>query len=79
MFGFTSYISKLHQIEWHFPNHMLDAIGQDLFVTFTAYDDHFKINEVLYSYIDILMGLEGYNFTINKIQDVMTITIHSPS
>ena len=79
MFQFTSYLDKINQIKWYIPDNMVNTLSQDLFVTFQQIDDYYLIENVHYSYIDILMGLEGYNLTLNKRNVEIIITIHSHS
>ena len=76
MFGFGAYMDKIQQIKWYFPIAILDDISKNLFVTFIQLENYFKIEEIHYSVIDILMGLEGYDFTITKHSDQITIKIH---
>ena len=46
-----------------------------LFVRFERNEDHFKIKSVQYTYADILLGLEGMNFELNKKNNEVKIKI----
>ena len=77
MFGLQKYITKLNEIEWYFPIDMKETVEEILMVEFEANEDYFTLTKVLYTYFDILEGLEEMDFTLKKIGDIIQITINN--
>ena len=66
MFGFQKYLDKLFTIQWHFNKDKLHDIERILYVKFKQENDYFLLEEILYTYVDILLGLEEMEFEFLK-------------
>ena len=66
MFGFQKYLDKLFTIQWHFDKKNLHDIERILYVKFKQENDYFLLEEILYTYVDILLGLEEMEFEFLK-------------
>ena len=66
MLQLHSYLNKLYDIQWYFNDKGKSDPESLLFVRFEANGDHFVIKNVQYTYVDILLGLEGMDFEITK-------------
>lgn len=75
MLQLHSYLNKLYEIKWYFDEKDLSDLETLLFVRFERNEDHFKIKSVQYTYADILLGLEGMNFELNKKNNEVKIKI----
>ena len=75
MLQLHSYLNKLYEIKWYFDEKDLSDLQTLLFVRFERNEDHFKIKSVQYTYADILLGLEGMNFELNKNNNEVKIKI----
>ena len=74
MFGFQKYLDKLFQIKWYFDEKKLHDIEQICYVKFKqantdGKDPYFLLDKILYTYVDILLGLEDMEFTFSKQND----------
>lgn len=76
MFGFQKYLDKLFQIQWHFNKDKLNDIEQILYVKFKQENDYFVLDEILYTYIDILLGLEDIDFEFLKKNNDLILKIN---
>ena len=76
MFGITTHLEKIYKIKWKFDEKFVESLEKDLYVEFEKRDDYFQIKKVLYSYIDILLGLEDINFTFTKKDDEYIMTLN---
>ena len=67
MLGLVKYIDKLYEIKWYFENEdcLRDYEGL-LYCKFKKTDDYYKIEQVLYTYVDILLGMEDLDFDFHK-------------
>lgn len=75
MFGLNKYIDKLHKMKWHFNIEMKTDIEEILFVEFIEQDDHFKLQNIVFTFVDILYGLEQMDFEILKEGEDVSIKI----
>ena len=76
MFGFNNYIDKIFEIEWSFPAKDKADLESLLFVEFEKTPQKtYKIINVKYTYVDILLGLEELNFKFEKMNDKYMIVI----
>ena len=75
MFGLQKYITKLNEIEWHFADEMKDTLQDIFLVEFEKNENYFTLTKVLYTYVDILEGLEDLDFTLTKKGDIIQIKI----
>ena len=66
MLQLHSYLNKLYKIQWYFNEKDKLDLESLLFVKFKQVNDYYLINNVQYTYIDILLGLEDMNFEIIK-------------
>ena len=66
MFGLQKYLDKLYSIQWNFNKNNLHDIEQILYVKFKPENDYFLLDEILYTYVDILLGLEDIEFEFLK-------------
>lgn len=75
MFGFQKYITMLHKLKWEFPEQDKTELEQLFYVKFKKDENYFVIEQVLYTYIDILIALENMNFEMKKNADEIIIKI----
>ena len=66
MFGLQKYLDKLYQIKWYFNETDLKDLESMLFVKFKSENDYFLLDTILYTYVDILLGLEELEFEFSK-------------
>ena len=68
MIGFGKYLEKLYEVKWQFDPTLLNELEGLLCVRFTkdSEDKYYVIKEVLYTYVDILLGLEDLDFVFTK-------------
>ena len=67
MFGIGMYLSKIFEIEWKFNPNLQKYLEETLFVEFSQKENgYFVIKNVMYSYVDILQGLENIDFVFTK-------------
>ena len=69
MFGLVKYIDKIYEIKWYFENEQdIHEIEDILYCRFKKRisDDFYTIDQILYTYVDILLGLEDMDFTFEK-------------
>ena len=77
MFGLNKYIDKLYDIEWRFPPTDKQDLEALLFVEFEQTPQKtYKITNVKYTYVDILLGLEELNFKLEKTNDKYIIQLY---
>ena len=76
MFALNKYLNKLYEIKWKFNPDMLKDYEDLLFVTFEQKQEgYFVIQSILYTYVDILQGLEELNFVISKVENEIILEI----
>ena len=76
MFGLNKYTEKLFEVEWKFNKNKLNDIENLLFVEFKENEDgSFMIQNVLFSYFDILSGLEEFDFIFSKTKNKYILKI----
>ena len=75
MLGFQKYSTKLFQVKWYFKPELKPKIQEALLVDFKQCDDYYKLDEIFYTYIDVLEGLEDMDFIIEKKGDNISLTI----
>lgn len=66
MFGLHKYLDKIFKIKWYFDPTEKQTLESQLFVTFRQQKDHFLIETIHYSFIDILLALEAMDFELTK-------------
>ena len=67
MFALNKYAEKIFDIEWKFNPNIQKYLEETLFVVFEQKENgYFVINDIMYSYIDILQGLETIDFVFTK-------------
>ena len=66
MFGLQKYVNKLFEVKWEFDESKKQDIEQILYVKFKRENDYFVLETILYTYVDILLGLEDVDFQFNK-------------
>lgn len=77
MFGFQKYITMLHKLKWEFPEKDKRELEEIFYVKFKKDGNYFVIEQVLYTYIDILIALEEMNFEMTKNNNEIIIKISS--
>lgn len=75
MFQLQKYAELLFQVHWYFDESQLSDIENLLFVSFEKENDHYKLKKILYSYVDVLLGMEELNFKLIKNKDENKIII----
>ena len=75
MFTFHQHFDKLYQIQWYFPKEKKEDLEKRLYVVFKQVDDHYKLQAVIYTYMDIAYGLEDVDFVFEKTGDIMKMKI----
>ena len=76
MFGLNKYTEKLFEVEWKFDKKKLNDLENLLFVEFQQNDNgNFIIKNILFSYFDILSGLEELDFNFSKTKDKYILEI----
>ena len=76
MFGLHKYLNRIYEIKWYFPAHDKRTLEQLLYVEFTPTEDYFLVTKVHYTYVDILLGLEDFDFTVTKSNDDIKLRIN---
>lgn len=76
MFGLQKYAQKLYDIKWKFDETKLDDIEHMLYVKFKKENDYFMLETILYTYVDILLGLEDCDFDFIKQNDDYILKIN---
>ena len=75
MFTVHKYLNKLFKIKWYFKKEDLNMLQDLLLVDFKSQDDHYVIDNLHYTYLDVLIGMEDLNFAFEKINDEISIKI----
>jgi hypothetical protein len=75
MFGLQKYTNKIFDINWNFPDRWKEILEAEMAVDFKKENDYFKIINIRYTFVDLLLALENMDFNIKKIGDIITITI----
>ena len=73
MFTIHTYLNKLYDIQWYFHDNDKNELEHILYVGFEKVDDHYKIKQVHYTYVDILLGLEHIDFELIKTKNAIKI------
>ena len=76
MFGLHKYLDKIFKIKWYFDLTEKQTLESQLFVTFRQQKDHFVIETIHYSFIDILLALEAMDFELTKKSNEYKIKIY---
>ena len=66
MLGFNKYLNKLYELKWEFNEDDKNILEEILLVEFDKKNNIYIIKNVIYTYIDILLGLEELDFTLTK-------------
>lgn len=69
MFGLIKYIDKIYEIKWYFEKEQeIHDIEDMLYCKFKKRisEKFYTIDQILYTYVDILLGLEELDFTFEK-------------
>ena len=76
MFGLNRYVDKLFEIKWKFDSEKRELYEDLFFVEFEdTGDGYFKLKTVVYTYMDILSGLEEVDFVLSKNNGKITMEI----
>lgn len=75
MLGLHKYLTKIYDIKWLIPDKDVESLGQLLYVTFRKENSFYLIENIHYTYVDILLGLEGVDFKMLKEGDDLKIRI----
>ena len=76
MFALNAYLDKVYDIIWQFPPHFKSDLEQTLYVEFEHQQhNQYKIKQIRYTVVDILLGLEDIDFTLNKTPNGVIIKI----
>ena len=75
MFGLQKYVNKLLEVKWYFPAHIKDELEKIVYAEFSKEDNHYVLKNILYSFVDILLALEGLDFDLVKKGDDVEIRI----
>lgn len=75
MFGLHKYLDRIYEIKWIMDNSDAKALEELMFVKFDKKDGYFIINEIHYTYVDILLALETIDFEISKKDKDITLKI----
>ena len=66
MFGLHKYLDRIYQIKWIMNENEAKILEELMFVKFEKKNEYFLITEIHYTYVDILLALEGIDFEITK-------------
>jgi len=76
MFVLNSYLDKLYKIKWKFSADKKEEFEQFLLVKFKETEEgYYVINNVVYTILDILPGLEKLNFVISKVSNEIILEV----
>ena len=76
MFGLNKYINKISQIKWKFNDSEKKDLEELFCVEFKKDNEGFyRIEKIIYTYVDIVSGLEEVDFRLVKTQDNFVLTI----
>ena len=75
MFGLHKYLDKIFKVKWYMTASQAKILEDLLYVEFNKQDDHYILENVRYTYVDILLGLENMNFSIYKKGDDICLKI----
>ena len=76
MFALNKYLEKLYEVKWKFSADKQKDLEELLFVEFEQKDDgYFVINKIIYTAIDILVGLEDLDLVISKVKNNITLEL----
>ena len=76
MFGLNKYTEKIFEVEWKFNKKKINDLENLLFVEFKKNENgNFIIKNILFSYFDILSGLEELNFIFSKTKNKYILEI----
>ena len=75
MFGLQKYVDNLFLVKWYFKEDYQEPIESILLARFKKVNNHYKLEEVQYTYMDLLLGMEQMDFTLKKTGDDITINI----
>ena len=75
MLGIVKYLPKIYEIKWIFDDKDLSDLQQLLYVQFKKENEHYLIETIQYTYVDILLGLEDVDFKLTKTVDGITLKI----
>lgn len=75
MFGLQKYLNKIYNVKWFFLPCDLKKLEEMFFVSFKEERNYYMIDEIHYSYIDILLALENMDFELLKCGEDVKIKI----
>ena len=77
MFSLMSYTDKVYEIKWYIDDKLVDELEQLMYVKFKKENEYYLLEEVFYTYSDILTGLINFNFVFVKKADHYSLRITS--
>ena len=76
MFALNKYLEKLYEIKWKFSADKQKNLEELLFVEFQQKENgYFVINKIIYTAIDILLGLEELDLVITKVKNEIILEL----
>ena len=75
MFGLQKYIDRLHTIKWQFKDSDKTEFEDIMYVDFRKNGDHYLLDSVHYTYVDILLALEDLDFVMTKNNDDIVVKL----
>ena len=78
MFALNKYAEKIYEIKWKFNVDIQKDYEDLLFVEFEQKENgYFYIKNVMYTFVDILVGLETLDFVVSKVKNDIILEIIS--
>ena len=75
MFSFHTSLNKIYEIKWKITKSQSDILASKLYVEFKPENDYYIIDKILYTYVDILVGLFDIDFELIKQNGEITLNI----
>ena len=75
MFGVQKYFNMLVNSKWYFDESKKNDIEDLLYVDFKKVDDHFVLERIRYTVMDILLAIEEMDVVIKKVGQEIQIKI----
>lgn len=74
MFSY-SFLNKLYEIKWKITQSQADILASKFYVEFKQENDYYMIDKILYTFVDILIGLFDIDFELIQQNGEMTVNI----